>query len=57
MTSQPAIPPDPTLTPDDLILLLFVLVDDLYGQRVPGHIRYRPGYCRLQRSDSEGVTL
>jgi transposase len=57
MTSQPAIPPDPTASPDDLILLLFVLVDDLYAQRVPDHIRYRPGHRRLQLSDSEVITL
>lgn len=57
MTRQPAIPPDPTPAIDELILHLFVYVDDLYQRTVPDHIRYRRGYGRLHLSDSEVITL
>jgi len=57
MTSQPAIPPDPTVPPDDLIVHLFVFVDDLYQATVPDHIQHRPGHHRLSLSDSEVLTL
>ena len=57
MTSLPAIPPDPTASPDDLILHLFVYVDDLYQSAAPDHILYRPGHERLSLSDSEVLTL
>ena len=57
MTRLPAIPPDPTVALDDLILHLFVFVDNLYADLAPEHIRRRPGYHRLRLSDSEVLTL
>jgi len=58
MTSLPAAPsPDPTVTTDELILHLFVFVDDLYQATAPDHIRYRRGHGRLHLSDSEVLTL
>lgn len=58
MTDLPAAPTlDPTDSPDDLILHLFVFVDDLYDALAPTSIRRRPGHHRLRLSDSEVLTL
>ena len=58
MTDLPAAPTlDPTDSPDDLILHLFVFVDDLFSALAPEHIRRRPGHHRLRLSDSEVLTL
>lgn len=57
MTDHPAAPPAATLTADDLILMLFVFVDDRYQALAPDHIRYRSGHHRLSLSDSEVITL
>ncbi len=46
-----------TRLPDDLILHLFVVDDDLYQSTVPEHIRSRHGHHRLRLSDSEVIPL
>ncbi len=45
------------LSLDDLLLHVFVLVDDLYDQIAPDALRRRPGVHRLKMSDSEILTL
>ena len=48
-----------SLTPptEEMFLLVFCLIDDLYNQLVPDTVRYRPGYDRIAFSDSEVITL
>lgn len=47
----------PTLPTEDLFLLLYCLVDDLYADVAPDRVRLRPGAGRLKMSDPEILTL
>ena len=46
-----------TPTTDEMFLLVFCLIDELYNQLVPDHVRYRPGHDRIDFADSEVITL
>lgn len=46
-----------TLSLEDMFLLLFCLIDDLYREVVPQRIRRRSQHGRIQFSDSEVLTL
>lgn len=46
-----------TRTTDEMFLIVFCLIDDLYNQFVPDHVRYRPGHERITFADSEVITL
>ena len=49
--------PDPTPALDELFLLVYCLLDDLYRALVPDPIRLRPGHTRMGLSDPEVLTL
>lgn len=42
---------------EDLALVLFCLIDDLYRDLVPEAVRLRPGHARMALSDPEVITL
>lgn len=46
-----------TLPTDEMFLIVFTLIDDLYEELVPEHVKQRPGHERLLFSDSEVITL
>lgn len=46
-----------TPTTDEMFLIVFCVIDDLYNQLVPEAVRYRPGHDRLAFTDSEVITL
>ncbi len=46
-----------TPTTDEMFLIVFCLIDDLYNQLVPDSVRFRPGYDRITFADSEVITL
>lgn len=48
---------DATLSLDDLFLVLFVTIDDLYEEIAPVSWQRRPGHHRLRCTDSEILTL
>lgn len=48
---------DHTHPTEDMFLLVFSLIDDLYKLGVPDSVRYRPGHDRITFSDSEVITL
>lgn len=52
-----AVTPDPTPPLDDLFLVVYCLVDDLYRTLVPAAVRLRPGHGRMKLSDPEVLTL
>lgn len=55
MTSAAARAATPSL--EELLLCVFVLVDDLYDHIAPDAVRHRPGVQRAQFCDSEVITL
>lgn len=46
-----------TPTTDEMFLIVFCLIDELYNHLVPDSVRYRPGHERIAFSDSEVITL
>lgn len=46
-----------TPTTDEMFLIVFCLIDDLYQELVPETVRYRPGHERMTFHDSEVITL
>ena len=46
-----------TLSLEDMFLLLYCLLDDLYQEHVPSAVRLRSQHGRIQFSDSEVLTL
>lgn len=46
-----------TPSTDEMFLIVFCLIDELYNQLVPDSVRYRPGHERIEFSDSEVITL
>jgi hypothetical protein len=46
-----------TLPTDEMFLIVFCLIDDLYKRSVPDSVRYRVGHDRIDFSDSEVITL
>jgi hypothetical protein len=48
---------DPTPPLDDLFLIVYSLIDDLYSETVSDEIRWRPGHTRMALSDPEVLTL
>ena len=46
-----------TLSLEDMVLLLFCIIDDLYQEVTPAPIRHRSQYRRIAFSDSEVITL
>ena len=46
-----------TPTTDEMFLIVFCVIDELYNQLVPDTVRYRPGHERIEFSDSEVITL
>lgn len=46
-----------TLSLEDMFLLLYCLLDDLYEEHVPSAVRLRSQHGRIQFSDSEVLTL
>lgn len=46
-----------TPTTDEMFLIVFCLIDELYNQLVPDSVRYRPGHDRIEFTDSEVITL
>ena len=49
--------PTLTLTTEEMFLIVFCLIDDLYHQVVPNTVRYRVGHDRITFTDSEVITL
>lgn len=47
----------PTLAIDDLFLVVYCLIDDLYHELAPDEVRLRPGHHRTALSDPEVLTL
>lgn len=56
---SPPITAAPALAPpfEDLALVLFCLIDDLYRELAPEAVRLRPGHTRMALSDAEVITL
>lgn len=52
-----AVTSDPTPPLDDLFLVVYCLIDDLYRDLVPDDVRRRPGHTRMALSDPEVLTL
>jgi hypothetical protein len=48
---------DPTLSTDELFLVTYCLVDELYHESAPDWVRFRPGSDRMRMSDSEIICL
>lgn len=48
---------DLTFSLEDMFLVVFTLLDDLYTEHVPSHIRERSQHKRITFSDSEVLTL
>lgn len=48
---------EPTVPTDELFLLLYCIVDELYQEVVPDRIRFRKGTTRMKMSDPEIITL
>ena len=48
---------DPTLSTDELFLVTYCLVDELYQEAAPDRVRFRPGSDRMRMSDSEIICL
>lgn len=48
---------DHTRPTDEMFLIVFSLIDDLYHDCVPDSVRYRAGQNRIAFSDSEVITL
>lgn len=46
-----------TPTTDEMFLIVFCVIDELYNQLVPDSVRYRPGHDRIEFTDSEVITL
>jgi hypothetical protein len=54
----PAVMTDPTLSIDDeLFLVTYFLVDELYQEAAPDWVRFWPGSDRMRMSDSEIICL
>lgn len=49
--------PEATASIEDLFLILFCLVDDLYNDLVPDAVRHRSQHHRIEMSDAEVITL
>ncbi len=47
----------PTPSLEELFLIVFVTVDDLYHRLVPDEVRFRPSHERIAFTDSEVITL
>lgn len=45
------------LPTEDMFLIVFALIDDLYQELVPDSVKYRPGHQRIIFTDSEVITL
>lgn len=48
---------EPTLPSEDLFLILYAIVDDLYQEVAPEAVRFRNGFERMRMSDAEIITL
>ena len=46
-----------TIATEDMFLLVFCLIDDLYKELVPDTVKDRPGSDRITFNDSEVITL
>lgn len=52
-----AVTPPPTPALNDLFLLVYCLLDDIYDELVPDEVRFRPGHERCDLTDAEVLTL
>lgn len=53
----PAAMPQSTVPTDDLFLIVYCLIDDLYAEVTPDWIRFRNGADRMDMTDPEIITL
>ena len=48
---------EPTLSTEELFLVLYCTIDELYQEAAPDCVQTRPGSDRLKMSDAEIITL
>ena len=48
---------EPTLSTEELFLILYCIVDDLYPEVAPDWVRFRRSADQMGLSDSEVITL
>jgi len=48
---------EPTVSTEDLFLILYCIVDELYQDVAPDAIRFRNGAERMEMTDPEIITL
>jgi hypothetical protein len=48
---------EPTVSTEELFLILYCIVDDLYPEATPDWVRFRNGTDRMEMTDSEIITL
>lgn len=48
---------EPTLSTEELFLVLYCTIDELYQEAAPDCVQSRPGSDRLEMSDAEVITL
>lgn len=48
---------EPTLSTEELFLVLYCTIDELYQEGAPDCVQSRPGSDRLEMSDAEVITL
>lgn len=55
--SPPAVMTESTASTEELFLILYCMIDDLYPEAAPDEVRFRNGTGRMKMSDSEVITL
>ena len=53
----PAVMTEPTVSTEELFLILYCIIDDLYPEVAPDWVRLRNGADRMEMTDSEIITL
>ena len=48
---------DPTVSTEELFLIFYCIIDDLYPEVTPDWVRFRNGADRMEMNDSEVITL
>ena len=48
---------DPTVSTEELFLIFYCIIDDLYPEAAPDWVRFRNGADRMAMTDSEIITL
>jgi hypothetical protein len=53
----PAVITEPTASTEELLPIIYCMVDDLYPEVAPDRVRFRNGVDRMKMTDSETITL